>query len=108
LGIKVGLVDPGGYKPDIWTGNVLVSRGTQNASSQNKERSRKYADGVKEAHRQLPDPIEVARLITRIAKDPHPKLRYRAGKDAKIGYLMRALLPWNVWESMVEKRTKIG
>jgi len=108
LGIKVVLVEPGGYKTDIWTRNVLVSRGSQNANSQNKERSRNYADGVKESHRELPDPIEVARLISRIAKDPSPKLRYRAGKDAKIGYLLRALLPWNVWESMVEKRTKIG
>ncbi|HWC17140.1 MAG TPA: SDR family oxidoreductase [Terriglobales bacterium] len=107
LGIKVVLVEPGGYKTDIWTRNVLVSRGSQDASSQNKERSRKYAEGVKASHQQLPDPIEVARLITRIAQDPHPKLRYRVGKDAKIGYFMRALLPWNVWEGMVEKRAKI-
>ena len=108
LGIKVVLVEPGAYNTDIWTRNVLVSRGAQDANSQNKDRSRKYADNVKESHRGLPDPIEVARLIARIAQDPNPRLRYRSGKDAKIGYFMRALLPWNVWESMVEKRTKIG
>ena len=108
LGIKVVLVEPGGYKTDIWTRNVIVSRGSQDASSQNKERSRRYAEGVKESHHELPDPIEVARLITRIAQNPNPRLRYRAGRDAKIGYLMRAFLPWNVWEGMVEKRTKIG
>ena len=108
LGIKVVVVEPGGYKTDIWTRNVLVSRASTDGTSPNKERSRKYVDGVKQSHRELPHPIEVARLIVRIAQDPNPKLRYRAGRDAKMGYFMRALLPWNVWERMVEKRTKIG
>jgi NAD(P)-dependent dehydrogenase (short-subunit alcohol dehydrogenase family) len=108
LGIKVVLVEPGGYKTDIWTRNVLVSRASTDGTSPNKERSHKYVDGVKESHRELPDPIEVARLIVRIAQDPNPRLRYRSGRDAKMGYFMRALLPWNVWERMVEKRTKIG
>jgi NAD(P)-dependent dehydrogenase (short-subunit alcohol dehydrogenase family) len=108
LGIKVVLVEPGAYKTDIWTRNVMVSRGSTDESSPNKGRSRRYVEGVKESQREMADPIEVAELIARIAQDPNPRLRYRAGKDAKIGYLMRALLPWSVWEGMVEKRTKIG
>jgi len=108
LGIKVVLVEPGAYKTDIWTRNVLVSRGSQDQSSPNKERSRKYVDGVKEGKTEMADPIEVAELITRIAQDPNPTLRYRAGNDAKMGYFMRSLLPWSVWEGMVEKRAKIG
>ena len=107
LGVKVVLVEPGAYKTDIWTRNVLVSRGAQDQGSPNKERSRKYVDGVKE-RTEMADPLEVARLITRIAQDPNPRLRYRAGTDAKMGYLLRALLPWSVWEGMVEKRSKIG
>jgi len=107
LGIKVVLVEPGAYKTDIWTRNVLISRGAQDQSSPNKDRSRKYVDGVKE-RQEMADPIEVAQLITRIAQDPNPTLRYRAGKDAKMGYMMRSLLPWSVWEGMVEKRSKIG
>lgn len=108
LGIKVVLVEPGAFKTDIWTRNTMVSRGSTDPGSLNKDRSRRYVENVKESQRELPDPVEVARLITRIAQDPNPRLRYRAGKDAKIGYLMRALLPWNLWEGMVEKRTKIG
>ena len=107
LGIKVVLVEPGAYKTDIWTRNVLVSRGSTDESSPNKERSRRYVDGVKESKSEMADPVEVARLIARIAQDPNPRLRYRSGKDAKIGYFMRALLPWSIWEGMVEKRTKI-
>ena len=107
LGIRVVLVEPGAFKTDIWTRNVLVSRGAQDQSSPNKDRSRKYVDGVKE-RKEMADPIEVARLITHIAQDPKPRLRYLAGSDAKVGYFMRAVVPWNVWEGMVEKRSKIG
>jgi len=108
LGMKVVLVEPGAYKTDIWTRNVMVSRGSTDETSPNKERSRRYVEGVKESQREMADPEEVAHLISSIAQDPNPRLRYRAGKDAKIGYFMRALLPWNIWEGMVEKRTKIG
>ena len=108
LGIKVVLVEPGAFKTDIWTRNVTVSRGSTADSSPNKERSRRFADGVKESTRNMADPIEVARLIARIAQDPNPRLRYRAGRDAKMGYLMSAILPWNVWEGMIEKQSKIS
>ena len=107
LGIKVVLVEPGAYKTDIWTRGVMVSRGSTDESSPNKDRSRKYVEGVKESQREMADPTEVAQLIAQVAQDPNPRLRYRAGRDAKIGYLMRALLPWSVWEGMVERRTKI-
>jgi NAD(P)-dependent dehydrogenase (short-subunit alcohol dehydrogenase family) len=108
LGIKVVLVEPGAFKTDIWTRNVMVSRGATDANSANKDRSRKYAEGVKESTRKMADPIEVAQLIARVSQDPNPRLRYRAGRDAKMGYLLSALLPWNVWEGMVEKQAKIS
>jgi NAD(P)-dependent dehydrogenase (short-subunit alcohol dehydrogenase family) len=108
FGVKVVLVEPGAFKTDIWTRNVMVSRGALDEHSPNKDRSRKYAEGVKESARTMADPIEVAQLITHIAQDPNPRLRYRAGKDAKMSYLLSSILPWNVWEGMVEKRAKIG
>src|SRR5215469_8992537 len=58
LGIKVALVEPGAYKTDIWTRNVMVSRGAQDQNSPNKDRSRKYVDGVK-AKTEMAKPIEV-------------------------------------------------
>ena len=107
LGIKVVLVEPGAFKTDIWTRNVTVSRGASDANSPNKERSRKFVEGVRESTRKMADPIEVAQLIRRIAEDPNPRLRYRAGRDAKMGYIMSSLIPWNVWEGMVEKQSRI-
>ena len=107
LGVKVVLIEPGAYKTDIWTRNVTISRGATDGSSPNKERSRKFADGVKESTGRMADPIDVARLIARIAEDPNPRLRYLSGRDAKIGYLLRSVVPWNLWEGMVEKQSKI-
>ena len=108
FGVKVVLIEPGAFKTDIWTRNVMVSRGALDKDSPNKDRSRKFAEGVKESTRKMADPIEVAQLITQIAQDPNPRLRYRAGKDAKMGYLLSSILPWNVWEGMVEKQAKIS
>ena len=105
LGVKLVLVEPGAFKTDIWTRNVLVSQGALSPESPNKERSRKYTDGVKKTH--MGDARDVARLIVRIAQDPNPKLRYRIGRDAALGYWMRCILPWNTWEKMVAKRTSI-
>ena len=108
LGIKVVLIEPGAYKTDIWTRNVLVSRGAQDGNSPNKERSRKYVEAVKESRRDMANPVDVAHRIAHVAQDPNPRLRYRAGRDANIGYFLRGVLPWKVWEKMVEKRTRIG
>jgi len=107
LGIKVILVEPGAFKTDIWTRNVMVSRGASAAESPNKDRSRKFVEGVRESTGKMGDPIEVAHLIARIAQDPNPRLRYLAGRDAKMGYFLSRLLPWNMWEGMVEKQAKI-
>lgn len=107
LGIKVVLVEPGAFKTDIWTRNVTVSRGASDANSPNKDRSRKFVEGVRESTRKMADPIEVAQLIRKIAEDPNPRLRYRAGRDAKMGYMLSSLIPWNVWEGMVEKQSRI-
>ncbi|MBV9435838.1 MAG: SDR family oxidoreductase [Acidobacteria bacterium] len=107
LGIKVVLVEPGAFKTDIWTRNVLVSRGATDANSPNKERSRKFSENVKQSTRDMADPIEVAQLIARIAQDPNPRLRYLVGRDAKMGYLLSSILPWKLWEGMVEKQARI-
>jgi len=105
LGVKLVLVEPGAFKTDIWTRNVLVSQGALSPNSPNKERSRKFTEGVKKT--EMGDASDVARLIVRIAQNPNPGLRYRIGRDAALGYWMRRILPWNTWEKMVAKRSSI-
>jgi hypothetical protein len=49
------------------------------------------------------DPIVVARKIADIAEDPNPKLRYMVGRDAKMQYALKTLLPWKWHEKVVAK-----
>jgi len=53
------------------------------------------------------DPIEVARLIVAVAKDPNPKLRYLVGRDAKMQLAMKRILPWKWHEKIIANFLKI-
>jgi NAD(P)-dependent dehydrogenase (short-subunit alcohol dehydrogenase family) len=107
LNVKVVLIEPGAFKTDIWTRNVIVVNEATSDSSPNKERTQRFGESVSGSTKEMPDPIEVARLIARVAQNRNPRLRYLAGKDAKIGYLLRAILPWKLWEGMVERNSRI-
>ena len=106
LGIQVVLVEPGSFATDIWTRNAQLGSYVTDPSSPNHERGArftKYVQGVRKW-----DPAPVARLIARIAQDPHPKLRYRIGGDAHVQFWLSSILPWKLYEKLVAKATKIG
>lgn len=106
LGVKLVLVEPGAFETDIWTRNVLVCAGALSPESPNLARSRRYVEVTKKAPAKR-NAIPVARLVIRIARNPNPRLRYRIGHDAAAGYWLRAMLPWKIWERMVEKKMRI-
>ncbi len=105
LGIKVVLVEPGAYLTDIWTRGAVMGEKATQETSPNIQRILRMRDRI----RALPkrDPIEVARLITSIAKDPNPKLRYLVGRDAKIQLAMKRILPWKRFEKVIANFLKI-
>ena len=49
------------------------------------------------------DPQVVADLIARILENPRPHLRYVVGRDARMGLLLRRLLPWRLFERIIIK-----
>lgn len=105
LGIKVVLVEPGAYLTDIWTrGAVMGERATQDTSP-NIQRSLRMRGRIQALPKR--DPIEVARLITSIAQDPNPKLRYLVGRDAKIQLAMKRILPWKRFEKVIANFLKL-
>jgi NAD(P)-dependent dehydrogenase (short-subunit alcohol dehydrogenase family) len=106
LGIRVVLVEPGAFATDIWEKNVRIGVRAQSEESPNRERARRFAEVVKtKVHKA--DPWVVARLITKVAQDPDPKLRYLVGKDARIRFWTKRLLPWKTYEKLVGKFTRI-
>ena len=106
LGIKVVLVEPGAFQTNIWTrGAVMGERATQETSP-NIQRSLRMRDRIQTLPKR--DPIEVAKLIAKIAQDPNPKLRYLVGGDAKMQLALKRILPWKSWEKMVANFLKIN
>jgi len=105
LGIKVVLVEPGSFQTDIWTRTVLIGQKSLDGSSPNRARGEKMRDAVQKIRKR--DPVEVARLITRIAQDPEPRLRYLVGPDAHIQLWLKRVLPWKWNERLLARLLKI-
>jgi len=105
LGIKVVLVEPGSFQTDIWTRNAHLVQKALDGSSPNRERGAKMREMVQNLRKR--DPVEVARVIARIAQDPHPRLRYVVGRDAHMQLWLKRLLPWNWHEKLVARVAKI-
>src|SRR5260370_9383191 len=106
LGIRVVLVEPGAFKTDIWDRNVRIGAYALSPQSPNHERARRFAAWVQKG---VPkhDPRPVSCLITDIASQLDPRLLYRIGHDAAIGYWLRRLLPWKIYEKMMAKTYRI-
>lgn len=107
LGIRVVIVAPGAYDTDIWERNLVISKDALDSKSPNKERSRRFAGFVKSMAPRRGDPIEVAQLIVRVAKEPNPKMRYLIGRGVRMQLWFRRLTPWRMYERIVAKATKI-
>jgi NAD(P)-dependent dehydrogenase (short-subunit alcohol dehydrogenase family) len=105
LGIKVVLVEPGSFQTDIWTRGAVMGKEATKPTSPNFQRSLRMRDVVSKL--QKADPIEVARVIARIAQDPNPKLRYVVGRDARIQLALKRILPWKWHEKLIANFLKI-
>jgi len=107
VGIQVVLVEPGAYDTDIWSRNAKIGHKMFDGTSANAERGRRFRDHVQNGGIKKRDPHEVARLIARVAENPHPKLRYLAGRDARLQLMFKTVMPWRWYEKMVTKAMKI-
>jgi len=105
LGIKVVLVEPGAFQTDIWTRGAVMGEQATKQTSPNIQRSLRMRERIQTLPKR--DPIEVARLIAKIAQDPNPKLRYLVGGDAKMQLAMKRILPWKWHEKVVANFLKI-
>lgn len=106
LGIHVSLVEPGAFDTDIWVRNVRIGARALSAESLNRERASRFADVVRNKLVKG-DARVVGRLIAHIAEVSSPRLRYLVGKDARIRYLGKRLLPWKWYERILIKASGI-
>ena len=102
-GIHAILVEPGSFATDIWTRNAKLTAGLDNPNSANASRVPGWRSRVEQGAKDRADPQIVADLIARVVENPHPKLRYVIGKDARIALLLRGILPAGLFERMIVK-----
>jgi NAD(P)-dependent dehydrogenase (short-subunit alcohol dehydrogenase family) len=105
LGIKVVLVEPGAFQTDIWTRGAVMGEHSTKATSPNIQRSLRMRTTIEKLPKA--DPIVVARLIVSIALNPNPRLRYLAGRDAKMQLALKRILPWKWHEKLIASFLKI-
>jgi NAD(P)-dependent dehydrogenase (short-subunit alcohol dehydrogenase family) len=101
LGINVVLIEPGAFATDIWTRNAKIGEKVDDAASPNLARSEHMRETVNKMPKR--DPMEVVRLIARVAEDPNPRLRYLVGTDARIQMWLKRILPWKWHEKIVAR-----
>jgi NAD(P)-dependent dehydrogenase (short-subunit alcohol dehydrogenase family) len=102
FGINVVIVEPGSFDTDIWSRNAKVSARMLDPNSSNAGRVTRWREKL-EHNNKKSDPQIVADAIARILENPHPKLRYVVGQDAKFALLLRRLAPWSLFERAIIK-----
>ena len=100
LGIRVALVEPGSFDTDIWTRNAKISVRTLDLSGPNAGRVSRWRESL-ERNNKKGDPQIVADAIVAVLDNPNPKLRYFVGRDARMALLLRRLLPFSLFESVI-------
>jgi len=106
LGIRVALVEPGPFDTGIWTRGTTVSKAAQDSSSPNATRASKLFQRVQGA-KNRPNAQIVADCIANVCEHPRPKLRYTVGSEARIALILRALLPWSLFERLIVRSSGI-
>ena len=100
LGVPVVLIEPGSFETDIWDRNAIPAAGLLDPGSPNAARAARWRSKIESEIRRA-NPQAVADLIARILENPRPRLRYVVGRDARLGLMLRRMLPWSVFERIV-------
>lgn len=91
FGVKVVLIEPGGFGTGIWNG--ARERLPVDLDSSPYAGAYDRAHGLSTAAERLPDPIWVARTIRLALAVPYPLARYLVGFDAVFGTVLDTLAP---------------
>ncbi|HEY0700686.1 MAG TPA: SDR family NAD(P)-dependent oxidoreductase [Micromonospora sp.] len=99
FGVKVVLIEPGGFSSGIWDRGV-----NELPSPENSAYSYAFVDELPEYVNGLPSPEPVARTVRKALTVAKPKPRYLVGADAKAIVALDAMLPDRVMDWMKSVR----
>jgi NAD(P)-dependent dehydrogenase (short-subunit alcohol dehydrogenase family) len=107
LGIQVAVVEPGSFETNIWSSGATMAKQSLDPHSPNAARSQQLLDRMKDGKPKA-NPQIVADGIAAILENPSPRLRTVFGRDAKMGLLLKRLLPAWALERLLIKASGIG
>jgi short-subunit dehydrogenase len=102
-GIRVSTIEPAYTRTQFETNAIAAD-----APIAEYGKVRAHVDAVtKELFSKADDPAVVAEAVLRAATDEHPKLRYTAGKRAKLLSFLRAFAPASAVDSGIRKNLRL-
>jgi NAD(P)-dependent dehydrogenase (short-subunit alcohol dehydrogenase family) len=90
-GVKVVLIEPGGFKTGIWEENKKALE--QRKGSRYEAAYRRTMAGTRLSQPIMGEPETVARVIARAVSSKNPRARYLVGYDAQMLAMMEKLTP---------------
>jgi NAD(P)-dependent dehydrogenase (short-subunit alcohol dehydrogenase family) len=90
FGVKVVLIEPGGFGTGIWERGVGPLPPKNHSPYKD---SYSLAERMRRQSSTPPDPLPVARMVRAALDSPRPRARYLVGADARAGTTLEALVP---------------
>ncbi|OZM57206.1 short-chain dehydrogenase [Lottiidibacillus patelloidae] len=100
FGIHVVLIEPGSYSTNIWSKGMDIEI---NEESPYYKMGQRLMVQVKSGQTRLGNPKDVVDLVVKVIKKRKPKLRYSIGKGVRSTIIIKRILPWSIWEYIVNK-----
>lgn len=99
--IDVILIEPGSFKTNIWTLGRVNAKQSLSANSPYLSLQERIEQLLLSGQDRFGEPIDVAKLIVKVATVKRPRLRYPIGKGVKMQILLKRLLSWKSWEKQI-------
>lgn len=101
FGINTVLVEPGSYQTNIWSTGKRVSTIEHSPYKRLMDQLNQHIENGNKDHG---NPVDIAKLIVKIAHTENPKLRYTIGKGVKLSHFLKGVIPWSRWEKLIFKK----
>ena len=105
LGIDVKLVEPGGVQTDFAGRSMNFVDGDHTDYNKIQNTLRNALQGQESAFPSKP--VDIAKIIFKVATTNSKKMRYLVGKDAKMMIWMKAILGTNNYQKLVKRHYKL-
>lgn len=108
FGIEVLLIEPGSFQTKIWTKGKKIAAKSQLSSSPYYTFKLAVEKEMENGSMKYGDPIKVAQLIAKLSsQEKNKKFRYPIGKGVKAASLLKAIIPWALWEKIILKKLNV-